>query len=85
MPLYRYKCEQCDNVFEELKDVEERKNAYCECGGDTKQLIGSFNRGFVLEPQYFEHLDTEPVWIENKQHLKQECEKRGVEAKCLYD
>lgn len=85
MPLYKYECE-CGNRFEEFKRIKDRKSVVCpECEGETRLLIGNFNRGFVLEPQFFEHLDTEPVWIKSKKHLKQECEKRGVEAKCLYD
>lgn len=85
MPLYKYKCKTCDQVTEQFKSVSQRHEVEncSQCGGEKKLLIGNFNRGFVLEPQYFEHLDSKPVWIKNKKHLKQECEKRGVTAKCL--
>lgn len=32
---------------------------------------------------WYEHIDTEPIYIESKQHLRRECEKRGVLAKAL--
>jgi len=85
MPTYKYHCQNCDSVFTELKDIEERNNATCpECGSDeVKMQFGTHNRGFKLEPQWFEHLDTEPVYIKSKKHLREECKKRGVRAKAL--
>lgn len=87
MPLYRYECKDCLERFESFAKIDNRYDASCpECGSNQTQLLISMaNRGFVLEPQYFEHLDTEPVWIKSKKHLKQECKKRGVIAKCLGD
>lgn len=89
MPLYRYKCNNCGHDFTRLRKIKERRESIpcpeCDIIDEHKLVFGKHNRGFVLEPQYFEHLDTEPVWIEGKKHLKEECEKRGLEAKCLYD
>lgn len=88
MPLYRYKCGNCGKEFTELRSVENRrKDIRCpECNCKTNKLVfNRYNRGFVLEPQWFEHIDEEPIFIRNKKHLKEECEKRGLEAKCLYD
>ena len=30
---------------------------------------------------WYEHIDTEPIYIENKAHLARECDKRGLLAK----
>lgn len=32
---------------------------------------------------WWEHIDKEPIYIESKKHLIQECEKRGVYAKAF--
>ena len=32
---------------------------------------------------YYEHIDTDPIYIESKQHLIQECKKRGLYAKAF--
>lgn len=86
MPLYLYKCSVCKEEFEELRPVEGRYHAQCPVckSEDCKLLVPKgVNSGFELKPQYFEHLDTKPVFIESKAHLREECKKRGVWAKCL--
>jgi putative FmdB family regulatory protein len=87
MPLYKYRCENCGKEFTELKSIPHRYDVKCpECGNDKcNMLFTNHNRGFDFEPQFFEHLDKKPVWIRNKQHLKEECKRRGVMAKCLAD
>ena len=32
---------------------------------------------------WYEHIDTNPVYIDSKAHLKRECEKRGLVARAL--
>lgn len=43
MPTYTYKCEECDNAFERILKISERKQpteTKCEnCGGKVKQTI----------------------------------------------
>jgi len=34
----------------------------------------------IWKPQWFEHLDTKPIYIESKKQLKREAEKRGLIA-----
>ena len=43
MPTYDYRCEKCDNEFEEMLTISRRKEPTetpCECGGEIKQVIG---------------------------------------------
>jgi len=85
MPLYDRKCKECQTTFEIYAKFEDRHMHNCpECGSEAENIMTfNFNRGVVIEPQFFEHLDTKPVWIRGKRHLKEECRKRGLWAKAL--
>ena len=82
MPIYQYSCNSCGKRFEELRKIESRHQAKCECGSSATLQISKANP-ILFKPQFFEHLDTKPVWVESKRQLKEECKKRGVWAKCL--
>lgn len=42
MPLYEYKCEYCDCIFEELVKFNDRRNPKCpECKGTSKRLVSA--------------------------------------------
>ncbi len=47
MPLYEYKCEQCEIVFSDLRRAAEREDPIqCpECGGQGKILFSAFAQG----------------------------------------
>ena len=84
MPLYLYKCPQCHDEQEELRKVEDRhKELRCSNCGTILNLAIQLARPILFEPQVFEHLDTSPVYVESKKQLKEECNRRGVWAKCL--
>ena len=85
MPVYRHLCKSCHKGYEEYTTVEKRNESICpSCGSiDTPIQIGKFNRGHVFKPGFYEHLDTDPVYVSNRQQMKDECKKRGVRALCL--
>lgn len=79
MPFHDFKCE-CGNFFSQyqaqnaLSPVEE-----CQCGLMAKKVWSSSIAAVrVFKPQWFEHIDTQPIFIESKSQLKKECEKRGL-------
>ena len=42
MPLYEYRCRQCENVFDRLERASEPKDGMCpECGGAATRLLGA--------------------------------------------
>jgi putative FmdB family regulatory protein len=48
MPIYEYKCEVCEHVFEEWqKDFKEREVNCPQCGGKAKRLIS--HTSFILK------------------------------------
>ncbi len=40
MPLYDFKCTECDNVFEDLKSMDTKTVPCTECGKEAKRQIG---------------------------------------------
>jgi len=77
MPMYRLRCRECSNVFEEIARVDDRNDIKCECGGDTDLVIcpTAFH---IFEPYWHPNLDKKPVWIKSKKHLKEESDKRNM-------
>ena len=76
MPIYRLKCNVCDNVFEEFAKVDDRNDIKCECGGNTKIIIQP-TTFHIFEPFWHPNLDKKPVYIKSKKHLKEESDKRN--------
>lgn len=82
MPLYEYECRVCGKRFEKVVPLSERERVR-HCGKRAKLLVPSRFAAHVWKPTWFEHLDTKPILIESKRQLKEECEKRGLIARCL--
>lgn len=77
MPLYDFKCEVCETVFERIVKFEERLDVKCECGGGTKVLIVP-HRYIPFKEGWYEHIDKKPIYITSKKQLNRECESRGL-------
>lgn len=77
MPLYRLQCKACNNVFEEISSVNDRLNIRCECGGNTEIMIQP-TASHIFEPFWHPNLDSKPVYIKSKKHLKEESDKRNM-------
>lgn len=77
---YDFQCKCCGKVFELVRTVDERNDpASCpECGSEaSRQEVYPF-RAHVWVPHYVENITEEPMWIESKKQLRQECYKRGL-------
>jgi putative FmdB family regulatory protein len=40
MPTYNYKCEECENVFEDFHSIKETVEECPECGGSVHKYFG---------------------------------------------
>ena len=49
MPIYEYKCEDCDKVFEVIQKISEKKLTKCKCSknGTVHRMVSS--SGFRLK------------------------------------
>jgi len=42
MPLYEYRCRQCERLFDRIERASERKDGTCpDCGGAACRLLGT--------------------------------------------
>jgi len=91
--LHDLRCRQCGRFFRD-EGIEITKpisiSSCVECGGERyityEFAIGGGRDWF--KPGYWEHMQTpdeQPLFIESKEHLKAECDKRGVYARCLLE
>lgn len=85
MPLYDFECLDCGHKFEAICKYEERESMLCRsCGASTKPLI-STGRFIPFHAGWYEHFTKEPIYIGNKQELKDACEKYGKGSVYLDD
>jgi len=75
MPLYDFECLDCGHKFEAIIKYEDADSQTCRsCDGETKRLV-SAGRPIFFREGYYEHFTNKPIYIKNKQELKQACEK----------
>jgi len=81
MPVYAYKCNYCKTIVELFRAIRERNCiSICDCGKDRERILTTASVE-VWKPQWFEHIDINPIYIESKSQLKEECKKRGLISK----
>lgn len=71
MPLYDYKCEECDKIQEHYKKIADSTHK-CECGGiQNRTLTTQFYAQSDIEPYLDPHIGKEPMWIKSRQHRRE--------------
>jgi putative FmdB family regulatory protein len=82
MPLYKVRCSKCNKEFEAFAMIKDRLTIKCSCGSGTT-IVPCATGIHIFKADWYEHIDEEPIWIESKKQLKEECDKRGLYAKAL--
>ena len=86
MPLYDFKCEDCNKEFEDFLLILQLKDyilsTRCICGGRVKQIITGVGRDW-FHPHVNYDFDGTPRTVTSKKHLKKLCKEFGVYARCL--
>lgn len=77
MPMYDYRCDKCQTIFEAVRPYEKREFCTCECGS-----IAVINWSFMPRPTFFpsgrwETLSWDPVEVRSKRHLRELIKKRN--------
>lgn len=87
MITYEYQCYECDNTWDEEREMVDRNNpSPCpECGStETGRDFTGGVRVEVFEPMVYDHIGPDPILITSKRQLKEECNKAGVVAcRCM--
>jgi predicted RNA-binding Zn-ribbon protein involved in translation (DUF1610 family) len=85
--LHNFECTSCKNVFEmHVPDI----NYFVECPKCGMSAKVTFDWGRctsvqVFQPYWEDNIDLQPVYIESKQQLADECFKRDLKAARLMD
>ena len=70
MPTYDYKCEKCENEFEEMllisKKDEPTETPCTECGGEVKQVVAAPYFGYDNIKTRHSTNNKEPGWFSDK-------------------
>ena len=49
MPLYEYRCNDCDHIFDRIIKINEEKEIYCpKCGEKAKKVVSMPNTETIL-------------------------------------
>lgn len=82
MPLYDFRCYKCHKEFEGFKRISDLNPQCKSCGGETEVVLNTKGRDW-FKPHWNENIDNKPIYIESKKQYKEECQKRGLFARCL--
>lgn len=76
MPIYEYRCQDCNEITDAFRSVSNRDDApECSCGGETKKIISSYRVHSDFAPYYDENLES---YVKSKQHRKKVMKEKGV-------
>ncbi len=80
MPLYLYRCTECQKEFEDLRDYKDQNSAHCpDCGGKVKTMI-TRPTVKVFRPFWHPGMDFHPQFIGSRAEFKRKCKEFGVTA-----
>ena len=87
MPIYLRQCSDCGHEWDELRSLKDYKltNPCPECGciHINRPIVSAHYIPF--KEGWFEHITTEPLYIKNKQELRDACRKHGKTSVYLED
>lgn len=78
MPRYDYQCEKCGRKWEATRFISERDEETC-CGKNATRLI-TMGVIDIWKPMWYNDICEEPLYIESKKQLREECRKHDVIA-----
>ena len=87
MVLYDYKCEQCEEVTEQMGKYEDRVIVCPSCKAPSNRIISKTKRSQldIFQEQEFECLPEGTGPITSKAHLARVCEREGLASRMLME
>ena len=86
MPVYSYKCDKCCTEWDNINKVAARADEVCRVCGRLATLILSIpGQHISFRSGFFEHIAPDPIYINSKQKLKDECNKRNLTSPYAWD
>lgn len=78
MPNYQYRCPKCGKELEEHHSVKDRHSQLCPDCKDKMEIVIQPTTFHIFTPFFHPNLDSKPVYIKSKKHLKEESDKRNM-------
>ena len=76
MPIYSYRCNDCDEVTDAFRHMIDRDICEpCHCGGGTRKIFSKSHAYSDITPYFDENLE---CYIRGKQHRNVVMKERGV-------
>ena len=85
MPRYDVECDECGKEIEVTCKIKELETLRCDCGGKQRVVIKTLFARDWFRPHWNPNFDTDPIWVESKQHYKDLCLKYDVTSRALGD
>ena len=79
------KCISCNTIVERMCKCEDRKNLTCTICGDVLTPQVTAGRYIPFKSGWYEHIAKEPIYINNKQDLRDACKEHGMGSAYLDD
>ena len=84
MPLYDFKCLEghIKEVIMTLEVHDEKKPVVCKSFGKEMKQVYTLGANIrIFKAEFYDHIGPQPIFIESKRQLKEECERHGVYSK----
>lgn len=85
MPLYDYKCIRCGKEFEKFASIADRKNVSSPCCHLVAEQIIKPPSVHIFPEGPWEHISRDPIYVNDKRHLKDLCKEHNVYAPGVLD
>lgn len=86
MPNYDYRCDVCNQDWEEFNSIKQRNNSNCpSCDNAGTLRITTGRKPIVFQSQYFEHIAADPVYAGSKQQLKDHLKRHDCSMPYAFD
>lgn len=79
MPVYQYRCTDCQKMTDEYRTVEQRNNSpQCSCGGHTEKIISAPSM-VIPDIQPYKAVAGDQRWITSRAQHREFLRSNGLE------
>lgn len=84
MSIFDFRCPTCKAELLDVFLLSGEEGPKC-CSQPMEKFFTSGTKHFPFKEGWYEHLDTQPIYIQSKRQLREECEKRGLTSEYARD
>ncbi len=84
VPIFDYRCPSCSTESRDVLVVRGESGPQC-CGSPMEKVFLQGAKFHPFKEGWYEHIDSEPIYISSKKQLREETEKRGQTSEYARD